>query len=444
LSEPNATPGPTPSPAVAGLTAYRVPKHGAPVDLVLSGNEGIAPPRALLTELAEADPELLRRYPSAAPLEAALAERFGVHPAQVIVTAGGDDALERTFRAFLAPDRSVILPAPTFVMLPKYATLVGATQVPVPWPGGAFPTDAVLAEISEDTGAICVVSPNNPTGAVATADDLRRLSRAAPQAVLVVDLAYGEMADEDLTPAALELPNALVFRTFSKAWGLAGARLGYAIGPAELIAWLRAAGNPYAVSGPSVALGLLRLRAGDDDVRAYVAEVRAERAALTELLREAGAEVPDSQANFVLARFSDHALAQWLHDAAAGLGIAVRLFGEEPPELRGCVRITCPGDAAGLRRVLHAIRAALQPGALVVEGDADHRALEVVAGQPAWYFTKTADGVRAARRAGAVPLGLEGDDAEAPEALIAAGAARVVSGPDALEGLLPAAIRGGV
>ncbi|TNF33344.1 MAG: histidinol-phosphate aminotransferase family protein, partial [Deltaproteobacteria bacterium] len=250
------TTGPTPSPAVAGLTAYKVPKHGAPIDLVLSGNEGIAPPAALLNGLAAADPEILRRYPSAAPLEAALAERFDVDPAQVVVTAGGDDALERTFRAFLAPGREVVLSAPTFVMLNKYAVLVGATQVQIPWLGGAFPTEAVAAAVTADTGAICVVSPNNPTGAVATADDLRRLSAAAPHAVLIVDLAYGEMADEDLTAAALALPNAVVFRTFSKAWGLAGARLGYAIGPSALVGWLRAAGNPYAVSGPSVALGL--------------------------------------------------------------------------------------------------------------------------------------------------------------------------------------------
>ena len=430
---------PTPSDAVAGLTAYHVPRHGAPIDLVLSGNEGVAPPRALLAGLADADLELLRRYPSAAPLEAALAARFDLDPAQVVVTAGGDDALERTFRAFLGPGREVILSAPTFVMLPKYARLVGATAVDIPWPGGAFPTDAVLAAVTPDTGAICVVSPNNPTGAVATGDDLRRLAAAAPHAVLVVDLAYGEMAEVDLTPVALELPNALVFRTFSKAWGLAGARLGYALGPAELVAWVRAAGNPYAVSGPSVALGLARLAAGDDDVRRYVATVRSERAALTELLREAGAEVPDSEANFVLARFPDHAGAQWLHDALAGLGIAVRLFGEEPPELCGAVRITCPGNANDLTRVLHALRSALEPGALIVE---DRLALDCLEGQPGWFFSATAAGIAAARSAGAIPIGLTGPDADPPEALVAAGAARVVSGPDALEGVLPAAVRG--
>jgi len=425
--------GPRPSPGVAGERAYHVPRHGAPIDLALNGNEGVAPPRALLTDLAAHDPELLRRYPSAAPLEAALAARFGLDPDRVLVTAGGDDALDRAFRAFLGPGRVVVMPTPTFVMLPKYARLVGATVQTVPWPGGAYPTDAVLAALTPDTAAICVVSPNNPTGAVATADDLRRLAAAAPDALLIVDLAYGEMADDDLTAVALTLPNALVFRTFSKAWGLAGARLGYVLGPAPLVAYTRAAGNPYAVSAPSVALGLARLAAGQGDVDAYVATVRAERAALAERLRELGAEVPDSQANFVLARFSRHATAVWLHDALAGLGIAVRLFGEEPAELCGAIRITCPGDSVALNRVLHALTAALQPGAQIVEDALALACLEVT---PAWFFSGHADALRAARVLGAVPVGLSGPGADPPEALVAAGAARVVTHPDDLDDVL--------
>ena len=425
--------GPRPAPGVAGEVAYHVPRHGAPIDLPLNGNEGVAPPRALLTALAAADPELLRRYPSAAPLEAALARRFGLDPAAVLVTAGGDDGLDRAFRAFLGPGREVVLPTPTFVMLPKYARLVGATARAVPWPGGPFPTDAVLAAVGPATAAMCVVSPNNPTGAVATADDLRRLAAAAPDALLIVDLAYGEMADDDLTAAALALPNALVFRTFSKAWGLAGARLGYVLGPPALVAWTRAAGNPYAVSGPSVALGLARLAAGDADVAAYVATVRAERALLAERLRELGASAPDSQANFVLARFAAHATAHWVHDALAGLGIAVRLFGADPPELRGALRITCPGDAAALDRLLHGLTAALQPGAQIVE---DLLALDCLEGAPAWFFSARASSLARARAAGAVPIGLTGPGADPPEALTAAGAARVVSHPDELDPLL--------
>ena len=98
----------------------------------------------------------------------------------------------------------------------------------VPYDGASYPTDAVLAVCDAETSVIAIVSPNNPTGGVISAQDLRSLSKRAPQAILMVDLAYVEFAEEDLTPVALELPNAIVFRTFSKARGLAGLRVGAA------------------------------------------------------------------------------------------------------------------------------------------------------------------------------------------------------------------------
>ncbi len=281
------------SPGLRGETAYKVPQHGAPIDLPLHGNEGAHPHPDLLDALSAADIDAVRRYPSAAPVEAALAARYGVSEAQVIVTAGADDALDRAFRAFLWPSREVVLPVPTFVMLERYARLVGAKLRAVDGHSGPYPVDAVIAAVTDETGVIVVVSPNNPTGTVATAQDLRRLSEAAPHAVLLVDLAYGEYAEDDLTGAALALPNAIVFRTLSKAWGMAGARVGYAIGPAELIAYLRTAGLPYAVSGPAVLLALRRLQTGEADVQRHVTAVRGERSRLAGLLRDLGLEAED-------------------------------------------------------------------------------------------------------------------------------------------------------
>ena len=117
----------------------------------------------------------------------------------------------------------------------------------VAWPTGPYPTDAVLAA-SADAAVIAVVSPNNPTGAVATSADLCTLALKASDALLLVDAAYAEFADDDLTQTALRLPNAVLVRTFSKAYGIAGLRVGYAIGAAPIIAALRAAGNPYPVA----------------------------------------------------------------------------------------------------------------------------------------------------------------------------------------------------
>lgn len=357
------------APALRGLEAYRIPRAERPVDLRLDGNEGAAPPDSLLDALRAAAPDVLRRYPDATALERALAARHGVAPERVLVTAGADEALDRACRALLSPGDAIVLPVPTFEMLPHYARLAGARAIEVPWPSGPYPLDAVLRAASGDAPeakAIALVSPNNPTGAAATASDIDRLASNAPAgAALLVDAAYAEFADEDLTASALAHGNAIVFRTLSKAWGLAGLRVGYAIAEPEVISWLRAAGGPYSVAGPALALALARLENGAPDVARFVAAVRAERASLAATLRELGAEPIPSQANFVLARFENAAFAR---DALLGLGIAVRGFpGREP--LRDALRITCPGSASVLARLEAALRAALAPEALLLDID---------------------------------------------------------------------------
>ena len=189
--------------------AYAPARHPAPVDLKLDANEGRPPrdlpPAAELLAALDSD-----RYPTSAPLERRLAERLGLGPPEVLVTAGADDALFRACVATLEPGRELLVATPTFEMLPRYAALAGGSVRAVPWPDGPFPAGAVASAAGPRTGLVAVVSPNNPTGGVATADDLRRLAAAAPGAVLLLDHAYVELADEDLTAAALEMPNALV------------------------------------------------------------------------------------------------------------------------------------------------------------------------------------------------------------------------------------------
>lgn len=354
-----------PAPAVRGITPYSTPQPPPTVDLFLDGNEGPAPPVDLLDHLRACGPEALRHYPSRGELEAALAARHDVEPAQVLVTAGADEAIDRLCRAFLAPGRELILPVPTFEMFERYAKLAGARVRTIPWRGAAYPCDEVIAAIGDHTAAIAVVSPNNPTGATAAPGDLQRLSEAAPSALLIVDAVYGEFADRDLTSAALRLPNAIVLRSFSKAWGLAGLRVGYVVGAAETVRWLRATGGPYAVSSPSLILVGERLRRGDGSMREYVSLVRRERSILAALLRELTADPAPSQANFVWCRFKN---AAWVRDALASLGIWVRSFPGRPA-LADSLRITCPGDEQTCERLHTALRTALAPEALLFDLD---------------------------------------------------------------------------
>lgn len=355
---------PRPSARVSGLRAYTVPRHPAPLVLDLRGNEGASPDPALLHP--PLDPALPRAYPDARPLEAALAAAHGLAPEQVIVTAGGDDALDRVARATLEPGRAAVLPWPGFEMTARYIRLAGGAVREVPWPGAAFPTAAVCAATGADVGLVVVTSPNNPTGAVATAADLRAVHAAAAAvgALVLVDLAYAEFADEDLTAEALAL-GCVVVRTFSKAWGLAGLRVGWAAGPAECIGWLRAAGAPYAVSAPSLALATRALERGDGAARAFAAGVRAAREALNLGLEAAGLDVLPSQANFAFARGPR---VPWIVDAMAALGVGVRAFPDRP-ELHDAVRVACPPDAAGLSCALVALHTAARPEALLFDMD---------------------------------------------------------------------------
>ncbi|MFH1844963.1 MAG: aminotransferase class I/II-fold pyridoxal phosphate-dependent enzyme, partial [bacterium] len=355
---------PDPVPRLGGITAYDPPRASCPTDLQLDVNEGRIPASDLLSLLTGHGADCLRRYPDRRSLEAALAARLEMPPSSVLVTAGADDALDRICRAYLDSDRSLVVGVPTFEMIPRYARLTGARVLDVPWPGGDYPVAAVLARVADDTSVIAVVTPNNPTGAVAGADDLRRLSDSAPQTILLVDLAYGEFADEDLTPVVRELPNAVGVRSFSKAWGLAGLRVGYAFGPERLIAPLRAAGGPYAVSGPSL---LLAEKSLDDQqaVRVFVDSTRRVRSILSEDLRSLNVEPLPSQANFVYARF---AAARWVRDGLAGLGIAVRLFAAAEGEA-GHLRITCPAEGKTCDRLRQGLRTVLAPEAVLLDLD---------------------------------------------------------------------------
>lgn len=343
--------------------AYAPPRPRAPIDLDLSRNEGRLPAGAAPPERGWQGSE---RYPDTRGVRALLAERFGVAEERVLVTAGGDDALLRVCLATLGEGRRALTTRPTFEMIPRYVAQARGALVEVDWPGGPFPVDAFLEAARPAPAIAFVVSPNNPTGAVASTDDVLRIARALPDTLVVLDAAYGEFAADDPTAAALGLDNVVVVRTLSKAWGLAGARVGCLLGAGEALERVAAYGNPFPISAGSARLAEARLDTGEADMRSYVEACRAERRALAAELALCGVEVSaPSEANFVLARGLD---PTWVTAALASLGIAVRGFPDRPG-LADAVRITLPGSAPAFHRLRAALEAALRPAALLFDMD---------------------------------------------------------------------------
>lgn len=330
---------------------YRPPLSGrAGLRLDFNENAQGASPR-VLQKLRELEPDCLARYPEREPLERRVASFLGLSAGEVLLTNGADEAIGLLCQTFLeAGDRALVV-VPTFAMYERQAAACGATVVRVPANEDfGFPAARLLASIDSSTRLIAIADPNNPTGALAGRDELLAVARAAPQAAVLVDEAYGEFSGRTIVPAVGDLPNLFVARTFSKAYGLAGLRVGALLGCAEQLAMVRRVASPYNVN----AVALACLPAALDDqvyVRSCVAAVRRERGLLVQALQARGIGCWPSHANFVLARCGPHAGS--LVAAMARRGVLLRDRSAEPG-CDGCVRITI-GTAEQMRRALAAL-----------------------------------------------------------------------------------------
>jgi histidinol-phosphate aminotransferase len=307
----------------------------------------------------------VNRYPSTAALEVEIAAGLGVEPARVLVTAGVDDALERAIRSVCLTGKRVIASTPSFEMIGRFARLAGAEVDELEWWSGDWPLEGTLELVDENTSAVAIVSPNNPTGAAISRRVLEDLANELPQALIMLDHTYVEFANEDLTEVATAFPNVLVFRTFSKARGCAGLRVGFVVGDERVLEWMRTVGQPFAVSVPSLA-AVSSLLGQDAEVRpGYVKAVKAQRGKLIELISRLGGEPLPSHGNFVAARF-DNSLE--IRDALACLGIAVRAWPYRPI-LDGWLRITLPGEEKMFERLVCALETVLAPQAVLFDLD---------------------------------------------------------------------------
>jgi histidinol-phosphate aminotransferase len=322
---------------VQSLKEYHPPLAGRE-GLRLDFNEntvGCSP--RVLAKLREITAGQMATYPERGPVERVVAGHFGVAPEQVLLTNGVDEGLHLVAETYLEPGNEVIISTPTFSMYEVYAGATGATTIAIQQERDfQFPTARVLAAITPRTRMIALATPNNPTGQVVSVADIERLAQAAPDAAVLVDEAYHEFHGESALPLIVEYPNVLVTRTFSKAYGLAGLRVGVLVGAAEQVRMVRRVSSPYNVN--EVALACLPEALADEQyVASYVVEVTEGRARLEQTLAERGIEYWPSHSNFVLFYMGERNKA--FIAAMRERGILVRDRSNDPG-CQDCVRIT--------------------------------------------------------------------------------------------------------
>ena len=260
--------------AIQKLREYR-PPLGNRLGLRMDFNENTvgASPR-ILQCLRELTLEQLARYPERESVEVVLADFFRVQAIQLLLTNGVDEAIHLICETYLEPEDEAVIVVPTFGIYELCVAATGATAIPVlATQNFAFPTEYVLANLNDRTRLVVISNPNNPTGQVASRADILRVAYAAPEAAILIDEAYFEFYGETLLDQAGRLPNLFVARTFSKAYGLAGLRIGVLMGAAEQISAVRRVASPYNVN--AVALACLPAALDDPSfVQGYVDEVR--------------------------------------------------------------------------------------------------------------------------------------------------------------------------
>ncbi|MFK5582799.1 histidinol-phosphate transaminase [Serinicoccus sp. LYQ131] len=317
---PAYVPGKPPAP-VEGLTAYKI-----------SSNENPHPPLPSVLEAISEAASRVNRYPDmgVVSLTQALADDLGVPAEQVATGTGSVAVLTQLVAITCDPGDEVVYAWRSFEAYPIVVALSGATSVQVPLEEGTarHDLDAMAAAITDRTRLVLVCTPNNPTGPAVRATELETFLEKVPQDVLVViDEAYLEFTTEADVPDALAVasgrPNVVVLRTFSKAYGLAGLRVGYAVAHPEVATALRKAATPFGVTDLAQQAAIASL-AARDELLGRVEGLVAERERVVAALREQGWDVPQAQGNFLWLPLGDDAVP--FAQAAQARGLMVRPF----------------------------------------------------------------------------------------------------------------------
>ena len=326
--------------AISSIPAYHPPLAGRQ-GLRLDFNEntvGCSP--RVLDRIRSLTAEDLARYPERQPIEAAVASFLAVPEAELLLTNGVDEAIHLLCQTYLAPGDEALIVVPTYSMYRIYMCAAGAHVIGVAADKDFhLPLNSLRASITDHTRLIAIANPNNPTGTFTPAEQLLEIARSAPAAAILIDEAYFEFCGKTLLPRRRESSNLFITRTFSKAYGLAGLRIGVLIGDADQMPSLRRVCSPYNVNAIALA-SLPEALADQNYIERYVTETLQSRARLESVFIARGIRFWPSQANFVLARIgSAKSDSQAFVEQMRRRGILVRDRSSDHA-CEGCVRFT--------------------------------------------------------------------------------------------------------
>ena len=335
---------------VREMREYDSPVDGPAAELRLDLNEsttGCSP--RVLAKLNSMDAKTLALYTPREPGENAVAEFLGRKPSEVLLTNGADEGIDLMCRAYLEPDDEVVIMVPAFAMYEVFAQVPAAKIVRVPaGPEFSFPVQRMIDALTERTRIVVITNPNNPTGVAVSRAGILKVLEAAPHAAVLLDEAYFEFYGQTMMDQIGAIPNLFIVRTFSKAYGLAGLRLGVLAGAEEHISVLRRMCSPFNVNAFAVEC-VAEALADRQFVADYVEQVRTSREWLRQQLESMGFKCWPSQANFVLCRFGDSKKAILAGLLARGISLRDRL------DCEGCVRISI-GTQAEMERVVSELK----------------------------------------------------------------------------------------
>jgi histidinol-phosphate aminotransferase len=324
--------------ALDGIPAYRPgkPAHAGAGHAAykVSSNENPYPPLPSVLDVVRREAESFNRYPDmfATGLVAAIADRLDVPADHVATGTGSVGVLQQVVQSTVQEGDEVVYAWRSFEAYPIVVQISGATSVRVPLtPDEHHDLDAMAAAVTDRTGLVLVCSPNNPTGTAIPRRPLETFLDAVPDdVVVVVDEAYREFVRDPEVPDAIDLyrdrPNVVVLRTFSKAYGLAGLRVGFGVAHPPIADALRKTAVPFGVSGVAQAAAVASLGA-EDELLERVETLVKERSRVLDALREQGWPVPTSEANFVWLRLGER--TDEFAAACEEAGVVVRPFSGE-------------------------------------------------------------------------------------------------------------------